>query len=144
MAYKSFIFFPTTFYNDIMVNLQLKRVYDPIDVTDGERILVERLWPRGIRKSTQKIDIWIKDVAPSTALRKWFAHDPSKWEEFKNRYRQELETTSKAGLLKLMGRIKSSSAVTLLYSTKDPVHNNAIFLMSVVKEKLSHENGDDA
>ncbi len=129
---------------DFMVNLKIKRVYEPIDVTDGERILVDRLWPRGIRRSTQKIDLWIKDVAPSNELRKWFAHDPAKWEEFKGKYRQELETTSKAGLSKLLDRIKSNSAVTLLYSAKDAVHNNAAVLLDVIKEKLAQEKSDDA
>ncbi|MEM0143134.1 MAG: DUF488 family protein, partial [Candidatus Parvarchaeum sp.] len=78
--------------------IKIKRIYDTIEVTDGIRILVDRLWPRGVRRSSQKVDYWAKDVAPSNELRKWFGHDPSKWEEFRKRYIEELETENNGAL----------------------------------------------
>ena len=114
--------------------IQLKRVYDKIDVRDGERILVDRMWPRGIRRSTSNIDIWVKNVAPSTDLRKWFSHDPKKWRRFKERYKKEL--AANRALDKLINIILSADPVTLLYSTRDTRHNNAVVLLEVVKSKL--------
>ena len=122
----------------IMVQMiKIKRVYDKADITDGDRILVDRLWPRGIRRSTPNIDVWIKDVAPSDELRKWFAHDPAKWAAFREKYKKEL-VSSKA-LNKLVDYIKSKDTVTFLYSTKDVEHNNAMVLLEVVNERLKKE-----
>lgn len=108
--------------------IQIKRVYDSPQGKDGFRILVDRLWPRGVSKAKAQVDLWLKDIAPSDKLRKWFAHDPAKWEGFRRQYRQEL------GLKKeLFGRIKEaekkSRTVTLLYSAKDARYNNARVLL---------------
>ncbi len=120
--------------------IKVKRVYDKADITDGDRILVDRLWPRGIRRSTPNIDVWIKDVAPSDELRKWFAHDPAKWKAFKEKYKKEL--SSNKALDKLIEYINSKDTVTFLYSTKDTEHNNAQVLLEVVNERLKKERKD--
>ncbi len=112
--------------------LGIKRIYDKAEITDGKRILIDRLWPRGVRKSTANIDMWLKDVAPSDDLRKWFSHDPSKWEEFKIRYKKELERNP--ALQQLLDIIRKSD-VTLVYAAKDTEHNNAVVLKEVI-EKL--------
>ncbi len=113
--------------------IRVKRIYDSPkpQAGDGKRILVDRLWPRGLRKDEVVIDEWLKDLAPSTALRKWFGHDPERWEEFKARYRQELQ--EKADLLRRIRNDGRSGNVTILYAAKDMDHNNAI----VVKEMIS-------
>jgi uncharacterized protein YeaO (DUF488 family) len=111
----------------------VKRVYDRREIADGKRILVDGLWPRGVKKSTQNIDSWMKEVAPSDELRKWFAHDPSKWEEFKEKYKAELATNKKFDELVEM---VTSSDVTLIYSAKDTEHNNALALAEFIKEKI--------
>lgn len=109
------------------MNIKLKRVYESADETDGKRILVERLWPRGLTKEKAQVDLWMKDVAPSTALRKWFDHDPAKWTEFQKRYRAELEDNSEqvAQLTEAIGKRKT----TLVYGAKDEEHNAAIVLL---------------
>ncbi len=106
--------------------LQLKRAYDPPAKTDGVRILVDRLWPRGVSKASAKIDHWLKDIAPSTALRKWFGHDPAKWAEFKKRYRRELKANPQA-VAELRKLIRKETA-TLVYAAKDEEHNHAVAL----------------
>jgi uncharacterized protein YeaO (DUF488 family) len=104
----------------------IKRVYDPPSAHDGKRILVDRLWPRGLKRDEAAIDEWMKELAPSDELRKWFSHDPAKWPEFKKRYRKELE--AKSGLLgELKGYARHGTA-TLLYAAKDTEHNNAVVL----------------
>lgn len=111
--------------------IKIKRVYDPFEPEDGKRILINRLWPRGIKKEDLKMDEWLKEIAPSDKLRKWFSHDPKKYEEFKKRYAKELEDKSE-----ILKRIKSESkkgAITMLFSAKDTEHNNA----TVLKELLS-------
>ncbi|EQD36860.1 protein containing DUF488, partial [mine drainage metagenome] len=107
------------------------------DITDGDRILVDRLWPRGIRRSTPNIDVWIKDVAPSDELRKWFAHEPEKWKGFEEKYKKEL--SSNKALDKLIEYINSKDTVTFLYSARDTEHNNALILLQVVNERLKKE-----
>ncbi|MCL4389466.1 DUF488 family protein [Candidatus Marsarchaeota archaeon] len=114
--------------------IRLKRVYEKIDVRDGERILVDKMWPRGIRRSTSNIDIWVKKVAPSDELRRWFSHDPKKWMGFKKKYKKEL--ASNPALDKLINIILSADPVTLLYSARDTKHNNAVVLLEVIKSKL--------
>lgn len=107
--------------------IQLKRVYEPADPSkDGLRILVERLWPRGIRKDALHLDAWLKDVAPSTELRQWFSHDPAKWTEFQRRYFSELDGNTDA--LKPIRSAARKGKVTLLYSSHDEEHNNAVAL----------------
>ena len=106
--------------------IQTKRVYDPFDKSDGTRFLVERLWPRGIKKEALKMEAWLKDVAPSGDLRHWFGHDPRKWEEFKQKYWAELDGNS--GALEPIRSVMHAKTVTLLYSARDTEHNNAIAL----------------
>jgi uncharacterized protein YeaO (DUF488 family) len=116
--------------------IQLKRVYDKREPEDGARFLVERLWPRGVRKTAIPIDGWQKDVGPTDQLRKWFSHDPAKWKEFQHKYFDELEQRPDAWqqLLKAAQR----GAVTLLYSSHDAEHNNAVALQSFLEAKLVH------
>jgi len=110
--------------------LKIKRIYLPAEDTDGYRILVDRLWPRGIKKENAKVDLWAKDVAPSTELRKWFDHIPERFNEFKERYRTELkETEAFSNLLKA---IQEHDNVTLLFSAKDEEHNNAVVLKDII------------
>lgn len=106
--------------------IKLKRAYEKPSRDDGERILVERLWPRGLTKERAKLDLWLKEVAPSPELRKWFGHDPAKWEQFQNRYWKELEENEEAvQLLKEKGK---EGTVTLVYAARDAEHNGALAL----------------
>jgi uncharacterized protein YeaO (DUF488 family) len=114
--------------------LGVKRVYDRREITDGKRILVDGLWPRGVKKSTQNVDLWMKEIAPSSGLRKWFSHDSDKWDEFKLRYREELAGNRKA-YSELLEMARSGD-VTLIYASKDAEHNNALVLLEFLKEKL--------
>lgn len=104
----------------------LKRAYAPVDAGDGIRILVDRLWPRGISKDRAAIDYWMKDIAPSTALRQWFGHDPAKWAEFRRRYAAEL--SGKPELLAELRALIAAGPVTLVYAAHDEVHNDAVML----------------
>src|SRR5687767_3337499 len=106
--------------------IKLKRVYEDRVPHDGRRFLVERLWPRGIRKTDLEIDSWVKDAGPSDRLRKWFSHDPAKWKEFERKYFAELEMRPDAWALLL--RSAEKRTVTLLYSSHDAEHNNAVAL----------------
>lgn len=111
--------------------IKVKRVYDPIEKDDGVRILVDRIWPRGIKKD--KIDIWLKDIAPSNELRKWYNHDPNKWEEFKRIYFDELDKNPKIN--ELLQLIRKNENITLLYASKSP-YNNAIALKEYIEKKI--------
>ena len=115
--------------------ITIKRVYDRPEPSDGTRFLVERLWPRGVKKDTLRLDGWLKEVAPSDALRRWFGHDPAKWQEFQRRYGAELESKPEAWqpILKAARR----GDVTLLYSAQDKEHNNAVALKASM-EKSPH------
>lgn len=113
--------------------IRLKRVYDRESPEDGKRFLVERLWPRGIGKGALRIDEWYKEVAPSTELRKWFAHDPAKWAEFRRRYRAELDARPESW--KPLAEAAASGTVTLLFSARDTEHNNAVALKDYLEEK---------
>ena len=115
--------------------LQIKRVYDPPHRDDGLRILVDRLWPRGLTKQAAAIDQWIKECAPSNELRKWFAHDPAKWEEFRQRYFAELG--SKEEQLVPIRALAGKQRVTLLFGAADLEHNNAVVLMEYLGAKES-------
>ena len=106
--------------------IQLKRAYEEPSESDGERILVERLWPRGLTKERAKIDLWMKDLAPSPALRKWYAHDPSKWEEFQKRYLAELREHPDE-IEELRRRVRKAK-VTFVYAAKDQERNSAVML----------------
>jgi len=114
--------------------INLKRAYDPPARNDGTRILVERLWPRGIKKASLKIESWDKDVAPSTELRKWFSHDPAKWNEFRLRYFKELDSTPSAWQSILDAA--HHGTVTLIYSSHDTEHNNAVALKEFLESRL--------
>jgi uncharacterized protein YeaO (DUF488 family) len=114
--------------------VQIKRAYEPESGHDGKRFLVERLWPRGVKKTALKIEDWLKDAAPSTELRKWFNHDPGKWEEFRQRYFAELNARSDAWEPLL--RAARHEAVTLIYSSHDTEHNNAVALKQFLEERL--------
>jgi uncharacterized protein YeaO (DUF488 family) len=113
--------------------IKIKRVYDPPSKEDGYRILVDRLWARGLTKEEAKIDLWLKEIAPSDELRKWFSHDPEKWEEFKNRYEKELANKQEL-LRKIIQLEKEKRVVTLLYSTKETERNNAVALQGFLKK----------
>jgi len=112
----------------------LKRVYDPAVSTDGRRFLVERLWPRGIRKANLEMEAWLKDVAPSTELRRWFSHDPAKWTEFQRRYCAELAANTPAWAPLVAAARKGT--ITLLFSSHDTAHNNAVVLRDFLAKKL--------
>ena len=111
--------------------IKVKRIYEPVEEDDGIRVLVDRLWSRGVGKD--KVDMWLRDVAPSDELRRWFNHDPAKWEEFKRRYFEELKNNPKVHVL--LQLIKEGGNVTLLYATKSP-YNNAIALKEYLEKLL--------
>ncbi len=114
--------------------LKVKRIYESVEKKDGDRFLVERLWPRGIKKEELKMEAWLKDVAPSNDLRRWFGHDPLKWSEFQKRYRTELEENP--GFWKPILEAAEHGDVTLLYSARDTEHNNALALKSFLEERI--------
>jgi len=114
--------------------LKIKRVYEEPAKNDGFRVLVDRLWPRGLTKQQASIDLWLKDVSPSNELRTWFSHDPTKWAEFQKKYKAELK--EKDTLLKSIQTLeKEKKSVTLTYGAKDTRHNNAVVLKDVLDEK---------
>lgn len=110
----------------------VKRIYEPAAKSDGFRVLVDRIWPRGLSKEDAHIDLWLRDIAPSTALRKWFNHDPARWGEFQLRYHAELR--EKRALLATIIEQAKTRPVTLLYSAKDEQHNQAVALRSFLLE----------
>jgi len=114
--------------------IKLKRVYDDQQLSDGPRFLVERLWPRGIRKANLTIDGWLKDIGPSDGLRRWFGHDPKKWDLFRKRYFAELD--SKPEVLETLLKAVRRGPVTLIYSSHDTTHNNAVALKDYLEMKL--------
>jgi len=116
------------------VSIQTKRVYEKPAKTDGVRFLVERLWPRGMKKEAAKLDDWLRDAAPSTALRKWFHHDPAKWTEFKHHYRAELKLHPESWQPIL--KAAKHGDVTLLFSSHDAEHNNVVTLKRYLEERL--------
>ena len=111
--------------------IRLKRTYEKPAKEDGYRILVDRLWPRGLSKSDAKIDLWLKDIAPTGDLRKWFSHDPAKWQSFRQRYKAQLVGSGDT-LKEIRGLEKEKGAITLLYSAKDERHNDAVVLLEVL------------
>ncbi len=119
--------------------IQIKRTYDAPKRGDGRRILVERLWPRGMKKDAVAADVWMKEVAPSTELRKWFGHRVERWDEFRRRYQKELNASPSAWepILDASGR----GSVTLLYSAHDVLHNGAVVLRDYLVERQAHQSG---
>ncbi len=112
--------------------IKIKRVYESPSDQDGFRVLVDRLWPRGLSKESAHVDMWFKEVAPSNNLRKWFSHDPKRWLEFKRRYQKELDE-NKDLVLRLKSLEKEKKKITLLFAAKDTEHNNAVFLQEYAK-----------
>lgn len=113
--------------------IRLKRVYDEPSAKDGTRILVDRLWPRGLTKERAAVDLWLRDVAPSTELRRWFHHDPARWAQFERRYRKELSQQTEA--LALVRQKARRGTVTLVYGARDPERNQAVVLRRVLEKK---------
>jgi len=111
----------------------MKRAYERLSPDDGMRVLVDRLWPRGLRKEQLAVDFWLKDAAPSDELRRWYGHDPRRWESFAARYRAELE--QRTDLLRLLDELRRRGRVTLLYGARDTARNNAIVLREVLEER---------
>lgn len=116
-----------------MGKILVKRVYEPAAKSDGFRVLVDRLWPRGISKEAAKLDLWLPDLGPSISLRKWFNHDPVRWAEFQRRYHAELK--KKTALLATIKEQAKTSPITLLYSAKDKQHNQAVALRSLLVKR---------
>ena len=114
------------------MTVAIKRIYEPTSQSDGVRILVDRMWPRGVKKESAKIDLWLKDVAPSAALRTWFGHKPERWEKFRERYLAELSES--LALAELRNLVKTQARVTLLYSARDEAHNQAVVLAGYLKK----------
>ena len=117
-----------------MGTVQVKRVYEPVEATDGKRILVDRLWPRGMKKESAHLDEWLKDIAPSTELRKWFHHDVAEWHEFTACYMLELKQNSAVNTL--LDIIDRNKTVTLLYGAPDTEHNHALVLLQFINEAI--------
>lgn len=114
--------------------ISIKRVYESPEKADGFRILVDRLWPRGLKKEEAQIDAWMKDAAPSSALRKWFNHTSERWDEFVNKYKDELKEEDKTK--ELLALVKKHTKITLLYAARDETHNQAIVLLAFLKSVL--------
>jgi len=114
------------------MNIKIKRVYEQPDKTDGERILVDRLWPRGLTKGKASVDLWLKEIAPSTELRKWFGHDPDKWKSFRGRY--ETEIRHNADLIKVLMDNAKKGTVTLVYGARDEKRNEALLLKQFLEK----------
>jgi uncharacterized protein YeaO (DUF488 family) len=108
------------------MNIKIKRVYEEPDKDDGLRILVDRLWPRGVTKEKASVDMWLKEIAPSTELRKWFGHDPGRWERFRERYETEIRHQDE--LIKMLRRKAIGGTITLIYAARDEKHNEALVL----------------
>lgn len=112
--------------------INIKRIYEKKEDSDGYRVLIDRLWPRGVKKEEAHIDLWLKEIAPSTNLRKWFHHEPEKWPEFKKRYHQELNKNKSL----IEDLLQKPEPLTLLYSAKDEKHNNAVVLQEYLSELM--------
>lgn len=110
------------------MTIQVKRAYDPPAPEDGYRVLVDRLWPRGLSKDRAAVDEWLREVAPSTDLRRWFAHDPARWAEFRRRYSAELAAPAAREAVARLRALAARGGITLLYAATDEVHNNAVAL----------------
>jgi uncharacterized protein YeaO (DUF488 family) len=114
--------------------IKTKRVYEPPEASDGYRVLVDGLWPRGLKKEKLKLDEWLKEIAPSAELRKWFGHQPERWPEFAKRYKKELAAPEKAVHLKRLEDLSRKQTVTLLYGARGERFNNAVAISSLIRE----------
>lgn len=113
--------------------IKIKRIYDPPEKGDGFRIFIDRLWARGLKKEEAKLDLWLKDLGPSDELRKWFSHDPAKWEEFKKRFFEELDAKQKS--INTIREKEKHGTVTLLFGSKEERFNNAVAMLEYLKKK---------
>jgi uncharacterized protein YeaO (DUF488 family) len=114
--------------------IQVRRVYDPPEPNDGYRVLIDGIWPRGITKQAAHLDAWARDLAVSTPLRRWFGHDPAKWDEFRRRYRAELLVPEHRAALEALARRAQHGTVTIVYGARDEQHNNAVVLAEVLQK----------
>jgi uncharacterized protein YeaO (DUF488 family) len=121
------------------MKLKIKRVYEKPEKEDGTRVLVDRLWPRGLTKEKAAVNLWLKEIAPSTELRKWFGHDPGKWKAFQNKYRQEIKGNKEQ--VAILNEQLMKGVVTLVYGAKDEEHNEALVLMEWLRSKSSELSG---
>ncbi len=125
------------------MKLRIKRVYEPASADDGERVLIDRLWPRGLAKAEAAVDHWLRELAPSTGLRRWFGHDPARWDEFRRRYFAELGAEAAAGALaELRALLAGPRPVTLLYGARDEEYNNAVALREYLQRWASPPAAD--
>lgn len=118
--------------------LRLKRAYEPAVHADGYRILIDRLWPRGLSKEKAAVNEWMKELAPSADLRRWFGHDPERWREFRRRYERELR--ARVELVRDIAALASRRRVTLVYGARDEAHNDAVVLAAVVRARMTRAN----
>jgi uncharacterized protein YeaO (DUF488 family) len=118
------------------VPVQTKRVYEEPSPLDGHRILVDGLWPRGIRKEDTKLEAWMKDIAPSIALRQWYGHQPERWDEFRRRYREELSKAPRKELIRQLARDAREGRLTLVFGARDAERSNAAVIAQVIRERL--------
>ncbi len=121
--------------------IRVRRVYDPPEPADGVRVLVDRLWPRGLSKAQARIDHWYRDLAPSDALRRWFGHDSARWDEFRRRYREELVAAGRWEQVRALAAQARRETVTLLFAAKDVRHNNAVALAEMLRRVASGRHG---
>jgi uncharacterized protein YeaO (DUF488 family) len=121
--------------------VRVKRVYDEPESSDGTRVLVDRLWPRGLSKARAAADLWLKDAGPSAALRRWFGHDPRRWKSFSRKYRPEL--VKRGAVLSQLMELRRRGPLTLLYGARDIAHNNALVLRDVLKEGPAAASAND-
>ncbi len=122
------------------MEIRLKRAYDAPEISDGPRFLVDRLWPRGVKKEVLKLDGWLKELAPSDELRRWFGHDPAKWQEFQSRYERELDGKPEVWLPLL--EAARQGKITLIYGARDDQHNNAVALKAYLERNLEKQKSD--
>jgi len=115
------------------LDIRLKRIFEPVSLEDGRRILVDRLWPRGVTETRAALDAWMREIAPTDGLRRWFGHDPERWEGFIDRYAQELDNNPRA--VEALERLAREGRVTLLYSAKDERHNQAVALEAYLAKR---------
>jgi uncharacterized protein YeaO (DUF488 family) len=120
--------------------IKVKRIYEPHSPNDGQRFLVERLWARGVSREDAHLHGWLKDLAPSPALRTWFGHDPARWKEFERRYRAELRAPERRVLLQQLTDAARRGTATLVYAARDTEHNSAVVLKRVLEERLSRRH----
>lgn len=115
--------------------IRIKRIYEPREASDGYRVLVDRLWPRGLNKEDAQLDEWLREIAPSTSLRKWFGHDAARWAGFVEHYRQELATSSSTAHLQRLRTLARGRALTILYASREDRYNNAVVIAAVLRGK---------